>query len=194
VIVVGHSMGGSISSYYVGTRPERVSALALLEGLGPPDLWGSDGPTRTAAWIDAWRGAHARGKTMPSIDDAVRRLMRHDELLREDQARELAVAGTRPVEGGVKWKLDPLHHTMGPYPYRLDSARRYWEKIKCPVVCLDGAQSKLNLGEAERAARRAGFADVVHVVVDGAGHALQRHQPARVADAILELYRRSGRT
>jgi pimeloyl-ACP methyl ester carboxylesterase len=62
-------------------------------------------------------------------------------------------------------------------------------------VCLDGAQSKLNLGEAERAARRAAFADVVHVVVEDAGHALQRHQPARVAEAILGLLPRiAGRT
>src|SRR5512132_2504317 len=48
VVLVGHSMGGSVASYYAGTRPERVAALALLEGLGPPDMAGSDGPTRTA--------------------------------------------------------------------------------------------------------------------------------------------------
>jgi pimeloyl-ACP methyl ester carboxylesterase len=186
-------MGGSISSYYVGTRPDRVAGLALLEGLGPPDLMGSEGPTRTAAWIDAWRGARDRGKTLPSIEDAARRLMRHDERLGEDMARRLAVVGTRAVEGGVAWKMDPLHSTIGPYPYRLDSARKYWERITCPVVCLDGAQSKLNLGDAERAARRAVFADVVHVMVEDAGHALQRHQPGRVADAIVDLHRR-GRT
>lgn len=187
LVVVGHSMGGSVASYWAGTRPDRVAALALLEGLGPPDLFGADGPSRTAMWIDAWRNGRTKQKVMPTLDDVVRRMRRHDELLDEPTARRLAVAGTKPVDGGYAWKLDPLHHTMGPYPYRLDVAKRYWERIKCPVLCLDGAQSKLNLGPEERAARRSVFAQVSHRVIDGAGHALQRHAPAEIARAIIEL-------
>lgn len=189
VILVGHSMGGSVCGYYAGTRPERLAGLVLVEGLGPPDMAGSDGPSRTAAWIDAWRGARERVKAMPSLDDAVRRLRRADDLLDEAHARVLAAAGTRPVEGGLAWKLDPLHQTIGPYPYRLETARRYWERVTCPVLCVDGAQSRLNLAEAERAARRASFANVSHLVIEGAGHAVQRHQPARLAEAILGLAR-----
>ncbi len=190
VVLVGHSMGGSVASYYAGTRPDKVAALVLLEGLGPPDQSGSDGPTRTAMWIDAWRTTQPKRsaiKAMPSIDEAVRRLRRHDGFLSEAQARELAEHGTRTVDGGVAWKLDPLHRSMGPYAYRLELAKRYWERVTCPVLCLDGAQSKLNLGEDERAARRATFANVRHRVIDDAGHALQRHQPAAVAAAIAEL-------
>jgi len=181
VILVGHSMGGSICGYYAGTRPERLAALALLEGLGPPDQLATEGPSRTAMWIDAWRAARTRSKTMPSLDDAVRRLRRNDERLSEDFAYRLAEAGTRPVDGGIQWKLDPLHHTMGPYAFRIDLARAYWKRVTCPVLCLDGANSKLNLAEAERAARRASFARVTHAVIDDAGHALQRDQPAVVA-------------
>src|SRR5262245_59024 len=33
--IVGHSMGGTVSSLLVGTRPEMVERLALLEGMGP---------------------------------------------------------------------------------------------------------------------------------------------------------------
>jgi pimeloyl-ACP methyl ester carboxylesterase len=187
MVLVGHSMGGSIASYWAGTRPDRLAGLVLLEGLGPPDQPTADGPTRTAMWIESWRGARTREKVMPTIDDAVRRLRRHDELLDEPTARRLAEVGTRAVAGGFAWKLDPMHYTMGPYPYRLDTAKRYWERVKCPVLCLDGANSKLNLSDAERAARRATFANVTHEMIPDAGHALQRHQPARVADAILAL-------
>ncbi|MEO8700640.1 MAG: alpha/beta hydrolase [Kofleriaceae bacterium] len=189
VVLVGHSMGGSVCGYYAGVRPERLAALALLEGLGPPDMADAAGPSRTAAWIDSWRGARARSKVMATLDDAANKLRRNDELLDADLARRLAEAGTRPVDGGFTWKHDPLHVTFGPYPYRLDLAKRHWEKVTCPVLCVDGAQSKLNLPEAERAARRATFANVSHLVIDGAGHALQRHQPARLAEAILALAR-----
>ena len=37
VALVGHSMGGSVALLFAGTEPERVSVLACVEGLGPPD-------------------------------------------------------------------------------------------------------------------------------------------------------------
>jgi pimeloyl-ACP methyl ester carboxylesterase len=187
VVLVGHSMGGSVASYYAGTRPARIASLVLIEGLGPPDQFGGGGgPTRTAMWIDSWREALADKLTpMPSLDDAVRRLRRADELLEEPLARKLAELGTRAVPGGYLWKHDPVHRTPGPYPFRLDVARAHWERVSCPVLMIDGARSKLNLPEAERAARRASFARHRHLVIEDAGHAVQRHQPARLAEAIL---------
>ncbi len=184
LVLVGHSMGGSVSSYWAGTRPERLAALVLVEGLGPPDMAGFDGPTRTAMWIDAWRGARGKAKVMASLDDAVARLKKHDDLLDDALARELAVHATRPVDGGFAWKHDPLHATFGPYTYRVDTATRYWQRITCPTVVVDGALSKLNLSEDERARRRGHLAHHRHVVIDGAGHAVQRHQPARLAELI----------
>ena len=34
--ICGHSMGASIAVYFAGAFPERVAALALLDGVGPP--------------------------------------------------------------------------------------------------------------------------------------------------------------
>jgi pimeloyl-ACP methyl ester carboxylesterase len=187
VVVAGHSMGGSVSSYYTGMRPERVSGLALFEGLGPPDMAALDGPVRTAQWIEAWRAARAKARPMPSLDEAVRRLRKHDDKLDEPAARRLAELGTRPVEGGVMWKHDPLHMTFGPHAFRLDVVIKYWQRITCPVVIVDGADSRLTLPADERARRRAHFASHRHVVVPGAGHAIPRHQPARTVELILEL-------
>jgi pimeloyl-ACP methyl ester carboxylesterase len=187
VVLVGHSMGGSVSSYYTGTRPDRVSALALLEGLGPPDMSDLDGPSRSIVWIDAWRNARMKVKPMPSIDEAVRRLKKHDDRLDDARARVLAEVGTRAVEGGLVWKHDPLHMTFGPYPFRLQVAIKYWQRITCPVLVVDGAESRQNLSSAERSTRRQWFARHRHVVVPDAGHAIPRHQPARVAALILEL-------
>jgi pimeloyl-ACP methyl ester carboxylesterase len=187
VVLVGHSMGGSVCSYWAGTRPERPAALMLIEGLGPPDMSDADGPSRTAAWIDGWRMAGSATRPMPSIDEAVRRLRKNDERLSDAQARWFAEIGTRAVDGGVAWKHDPLHRTLGPFPFRLTVAIRYWQRIACPVVIVDGADSRLTLPAAELERRRAHFASHRHVVVAGAGHAVPRHQPARVAELILEL-------
>ena len=187
VVLVGHSMGGTVCAYYAGMRPKRLHGLALLEGLGPPDMARLDGPDRTATWIDAWRGARTRRKPMASLDEAVRRLRRHDARLDAAAARRLAEAGTRTTAAGVEWKHDPLHMTAGPHAYRLEVAIRYWQRIACPVVIVDGADSTLNLPEDERARRRAHFANHRHLVVADAGHAIPRHQPERVAELIRAL-------
>ncbi len=188
LVVVGHSMGGSVSAYWSGTRPEKVARLCLIEGLGPPDLANMDGPTRTAMWIEGWKAARGKPQnTLPSIEAAAQKLLDKDPLLATPLAHELAEAGTRAVEGGRAWKHDPLHLTMGPYPYRLDTAIKYWRRITCPVLVLDGEDSQVNLPPEERAARRAHLANHRHVVIPRAGHAVQRHQPAAVAELVIEL-------
>jgi pimeloyl-ACP methyl ester carboxylesterase len=138
-------------------------------------------------WIDAWRTARTKVRPMPSLDEAVRRLKQHDDRLDDGLARRLAEAGTRATAGGLIWKHDPLHRTFGPHAFRLEVAIKYWQRITCPVVIVDGADSRLNLPADERARRRAQFANHRHVVVADAGHAIPRHQPARVAELILEL-------
>lgn len=187
VIVVGHSMGGSVTSYWAGTRPMRPAAIALLEGIGPPDQTADELSQRTAHWIDAWRNSRQRSKAMASIDDAVTRLRNHDPLLDESLARRLAIAGTRHVDAGYVWKFDPLHMTMGPYPFRCDAAEQYWRRITCPVLIVDGAKSTANLSEAERAVRRDVFATVRHEILAESGHMMARHQPAELAALLLEL-------
>lgn len=188
LVLVGHSMGGSVSSYWAGTRPDKVACLALFEGLGPPDQSALDGPTRTGFWIDSWKAARQKPhKILPSLDAAVAKMREKDPLLDADVARELAHVGTRAVPGGFQWKHDPVHMTMGPYPYRLDTAMKYWKRITCPVLIVDGEESTLNLPLDERARRRAHFVNHRYATVPGAGHALQRHQPAAVAELVLSL-------
>src|SRR5262249_9987699 len=75
LFLVGHSMGGTIATLVAGAFPERVGALALLEGLGPPDQSPEDAPARMRTWIEGVRAARARDeRAMPSREDALRRL------------------------------------------------------------------------------------------------------------------------
>jgi pimeloyl-ACP methyl ester carboxylesterase len=187
VILVGHSMGGSVSSYWAGTRPDRLAALALLEGLGPPDQSDVELGGRTAQWIEAWKTARTKVKPMASLDDAAARLRKHDPLLSEPLSLRLAEAGTRAIAGGYAWKHDPLHLTMGPYPFRRDHAARYWRRIACPVLVVDGAKTIMNLPDPERAARRAELANHRHATLAGAGHMMQRHQPEPLAHLLRSL-------
>ena len=187
VIAVGHSMGGGVVAYWAGARPDRPAAIALLEGMGPPDQSDVELSRRTAMWIDAWRTARTHVRPMASIEVAAARLLKHDPLVVAELATRLATAGTRRTDAGLVWKHDPLHLTMGPTPFRRDVAAHYWRAIKAPVLVVDGADSRLNLPLAERDARRAELRHHRHVVLAGAGHMMQRHQPAALAALLLEL-------
>ena len=187
LVVVGHSMGGGIVSYWAGARPQRPAALALLEGLGPPDQSAVELGPRMAQWIDAWRKARVAWKPIETRELAAARLRKHDPLLGEELALRLATHGTRVVDGGFVWKHDPLHLTMGPYPFRRDAAAQYWKRITCPALIVDGAKSTLNLADAERAERRSMFPNARHVVLPEAGHMMARHQPAALATLLATL-------
>jgi pimeloyl-ACP methyl ester carboxylesterase len=186
-IVVGHSMGGGVVSYWAGTRPDRPHAIALLEGLGPPDQTAIELGPRTAMWIDSWRNARAQWKPIATLEAAAARLRKNDPMLGEQLALRLAAHGTNKIEGGFVWKHDPLHLTMGPNPYRLDAVSTYWKRVTCPVLVVDGAKSTLNLPVEERARRRAMFANCRYEVLPEAGHMMTRHQPVELAQLLATL-------
>jgi pimeloyl-ACP methyl ester carboxylesterase len=185
--VVGHSMGGSVASYFAGARPDRVHRVALLEGLGPPEVSG-DPAARVGLWIDAWRAARTKPpRRMASVDEAAERLRRHDERLDTARARRLAERGTRAVEGGVAWKHDPLHLTLGPIPFRREYAEAFWQRIAAPVLAVDASHSRLRHASDEAARRLSLFRDVRTATIDDAGHMMQRHQPGALAALLADF-------
>ena len=58
-------------------------------------------------------------------------------------ALELARAGMKQNERGKwLWKFDPLHRTAAPQPFYTAQAREFFRRIACPVLIVDGKQSR----------------------------------------------------
>jgi pimeloyl-ACP methyl ester carboxylesterase len=187
VSLVGHSMGGAITSYFTGACPKKVHRLALLEGLGPPEDE-TPAPDRTRLWIQAWKRARAgETKGHESLSAAAERLMANDPKLDRDLALFLAERGTDELPNGRRrFKHDPLHMSRGPYAFRVDVAETFWKSIECPVLLVEGADSPFRLlPDLER--RASAFAQARRVVIDDAGHMMQRHQPQRLAGILAEF-------
>ena len=191
ISLVGHSMGGSICAYYAGSFPP-IHRLALLEGWSPLET-PLDMPKRVRTWLTSWQRARTRpSKGCASVAEAAERLQRHDPLLSPERALELAQHSTRPREDGrLSFKHDPLHLTVGPYPFRLDMAASFWGAIACPVLFVEGDQSTFRHRAEETQRRRAMFGGTVQdACIEGAGHMMQRHQPQAIAD-LLDRFIRS---
>ncbi len=186
VSLVGHSMGGGIVGYLAGAWPDRVHRLALLEGLGPP-ADDTPEPERVAHWIADWRRARTRqARGYASLDEAAKRLQQHDAALDPALALRIAERGTRrDTDGLLRFKHDPLHLTRGPYPFRLDAAEAFWRRIACPTLVVEGSESPFRhlAGLDERVAC---LRDARRVVIDGAGHMMQRHKPAELAARLVD--------
>jgi pimeloyl-ACP methyl ester carboxylesterase len=187
VSLVGHSMGGSVASYYAGAYPRRIHRLALLEGTGGPEL-GGDGPEDAARWLESWKQARERaGKSYASVQEAAARLREHDPLLTEELALELARRATVELDGRLRFKHDPLHLTFDPRPFRFDDARQFWRAITCPVLLVEAELSVFRLPPDEKARRHGCFPDRRCEVLPGAAHMMHRHQPAALARLLADF-------
>jgi pimeloyl-ACP methyl ester carboxylesterase len=186
----GHSMGGGIAAYYAGVFPERVQRLALLEGVNAPEH--PMEPVRAAAWVDAWtRIASSPAKPgHASIDVCAERLRKNDPRLTPELARWLAERGTRQREdGSFEFKHDPLHLTVGPYGFAVDVAARFWRRVACPTLLVEGEDSMFRLHGDEAERRYGAFAHARREVLPGAAHMMQRHQPAALAQLLVDFFR-----
>ncbi len=190
VSIVGHSMGGSVAAYFTGVYPGRVSRLALLEGLGPPDNDWSMWPDRLSAWIAAWKRQTERGgsKRYSTLEEAAARLRATDPKLGVELALRLAEASTvRGPDGKLQFKHDPLHLTPAPYLFMVDGAMALWRRIGCPTLLIDGADSEFRYAPEESVRRRAAIPNARHVELANAGHMMQRHQPELLAQLLDEF-------
>ena len=69
-------MGAGIASLLAGTLPDRVTRLALIEGLGPLSVGHDEAPERLATAIKRRRSRERRGpRTHADVETALERLL-----------------------------------------------------------------------------------------------------------------------
>ena len=180
VQLVGHSMGGTIACLYAGTCPERVSKLALVEGVGPPGMSFPDAPRRAVRWLTEIPDV-GEGAGYANLGEAADRLRRSYPRLTEERARHLAYHGMRRTETGAwQWKFDPLHRTTSPQPFYLEQFREFLRRVACPTVVIQGAESE-HRARGDIQARHGWLPGAELVTLPGAGHMVQQDNPEALA-------------
>jgi pimeloyl-ACP methyl ester carboxylesterase len=203
LLVVGHSMGGTIATLYAGAFPERPGAVALLEGVGPPDQSPDDAPTRMRAWVDGVRMVRARygtspaspergrnlgERTVPSRDEAQRRLAANHPRVPPDviASRIDALAAAR--DGGqLAWRADPLHATRAPVPFYAATYRAFARRVTCPVLFVSGGP--LGWHPLDEEERLGSFTRLERAELNGAGHMMHWTEPVELARILAQFAR-----
>lgn len=192
--IVGHSMGATATLAYAGAEPDGLAAVVAVDALGPPDTAADTAADRVVAWIADLERVAARPAERPiALDAAAAKLRERFPRFTPTVAEHMARHGTRPVADGVVWRFDPLHQTRSPQPFRVDQARTFWARIRCPVLYVEGGDSPLLLPADERAARLA-LLRARETVMPGVGHHPQLEAPAALAEILRAFLAEAGHT
>jgi pimeloyl-ACP methyl ester carboxylesterase len=183
VALIAHSMGGGAALTYAGTEPDRVWALATVEGMGPPDCAPESAPDRYATWLRDLRRVAERDPRRMTLAEAAQRLEERFPRFTDAVARHMAEWGTRADAEARVWKFDPLHQTQSPQPYYVVQARVFWRRVACPALYVEGSDTPLRL-PADDLAARLGMLRARRVTITGAGHHPHLEQPEAFARAV----------
>jgi len=188
VFLVGHSMGGTVAAMLAGTLPERIALLALLEGIGPPEMPVDLAAERVRAWIEGVRKQRDRLEKPMTLDEAVRRLSINHPAVEKDIIRARATQLTREVEGGRVWCFDGLHRTQSPIAFSVDRFTAHLRRITAPTLVVGGGKSGFH--PEDEAARIAAIPNAEHLEIDDAGHMMHWTRPEKVAAILVDFLRR----
>jgi pimeloyl-ACP methyl ester carboxylesterase len=181
--LVGHSMGGTVSSMFAGLRPPGLRKVVLAEGLGPPESPPEHLPDRIAEWIHGVRKVRATTpRPLADLDDAVRRLRSQHAELDADLARWVAERSTRrDEEGRLFFAFDPLHRTRSPLPFRVDQFRALLARIEAPTLYVYGENG---FKTGDESARLSAIANVSSREIPKVGHMMHWLAPEALAREI----------
>lgn len=191
--LLGHSMGGGISSLIAAACPERIERLVAIEALGAL----AEVPEHTVGRMREAVAAHRAiaGKQLrvfPDIETAVRARMHAGRVpgsgLDVPLVRLLVERGVVQVDGGFVWSSDP--RLTLPTLTRMTEAQveSLVAGIECPTKVIFGEPAQPYLPDDLRR-RRAALLPHGELVVMPGGHHLHMNQAAAVAAAIGNFFR-----
>lgn len=186
--LVGHSMGGTACAMYAAARPEKLSTLSLIEGIGPPEMEPRDPAKRLCAWLDGVAKARSRSmRPIPDAHAALARMRVQNPDLDDELGLFLVEKGTKPVEGGLEWTFDPLHKTFSPRPFHADSFEELLIAIPTPTLVVAGERG-FRLEDEQR--RISKLADHRFVEIPGVGHMIHWFRPKPLASELARFFAR----
>lgn len=183
-VLIGHSLGANVGIRVAAARPDRVSALVIVDS-GPE--------------IDAAAADHIRtefnfdNRTYPSVADYAARLEQKYPLASPVLLQPIAAQSLlRAADGGFRRKCDPA---MGRKTFSDTPARHaLWSllgALTCPTLVIRGALSSvLTARVAERMTSELGNGRLA--VVARAGHAVMLDEPDAFAAAAAPFVLRAS--
>lgn len=142
--LLGHSLGAIVSVVIAGSFPERVTQLALIDGLvlrsGPE----ADAAERMGQALQAQLDLqHKRKSVHPTLDRAIEARMKGMVAVSREAAELLAQRGLMPVPGGYSWRSDSRLTLPSPLRLSEEQAMSFIRRVSCPTTLVVAKQGML---------------------------------------------------
>lgn len=142
--LLGHSMGAIISVLLAASMPERVTRLALIDGLTPFTGEADSAPQKLGEALRAQMALAGKRKPVYEVfERAVQARLQGVGAVSLEAAELLARRGLMPVPGGYTWRTDS--RLTLPSPLRLTHAHAmaFVRNLQCPVKLVVAEQGML---------------------------------------------------
>lgn len=142
--LLGHSLGAIVSVILAGSVPERITRLALIDGVTPPAAEPQDTAERMGMALEAQLRHDGKRKSVhPLLEQAVAARMKGMVAVSREAAELLAQRGLVPVPGGFSWRSDS--RLTLPSPLRMSEAQAmsFVRRIACPATLVVAEEGML---------------------------------------------------
>ena len=184
-VLMGHSMGGGVSTLFAATFPERLSHLILIEGFGAAlrDMEGAPEAMRQSV-LNMARPPLSQQVDYANLDEVVAARARVGGMSLAS-ARLLVERSTTRNENGLVWTRDQRLRLYTIQYYSNELMVTFIRRIQAPVLLVTGADGALKHWPYFES-RREAVQNLIWADLPG-NHHLHLEHPMPVAEAINDF-------
>ena len=184
-ILMGHSMGGIISTIYASCFPEHVSKLISIESFGPMTKDTKSSPTQLRESIlSRLKAQQSNAKHPSSIERTVEARAKVGDIKLES-ARLLITRNIREENGQLFFTTDRRLRTSSSLRMTEPQAEAFVRNIQCPTLVITGSQGYESMRNLVQ--KRLHWVDDLTVAECEGHHHLHMDNPQPVATKIFEF-------
>ncbi|MGH7847977.1 MAG: alpha/beta fold hydrolase [Candidatus Binatia bacterium] len=176
--LVGHSLGGSISTLFAGCFPDRIKNLILVEAIGPYSKQDDEVPDILAEQVEG-KELNLERTFHADLEEAAAAVKKRFSSIPDDVCTYMARFGTRKAETGLVWKHDPRLRVHSLSPLSENQVRAFIRRISSPTLIVYGSDSGFT--KSSRISRLSLFSKAKVVEFPATGHHVPHERPVELA-------------
>ncbi|MBE1287382.1 MAG: alpha/beta fold hydrolase [Alteromonadaceae bacterium] len=185
VILLGHSMGGIVSSSLSSVLPQNIQQLICIEAMGPL----SDSEKTTVEQMqnafNSRLSVYQKTIKQPSDWEALIKAKQHAGGLNESHAAIIMERNVNLSHTGLTWKTDPRLRTQSTLRFTHEQARKIMQNISCPVTLMMG-QDGFERVATQATSRKSWLSQFDSVSLPG-NHYVHMQQPEALVKILEKL-------